>query len=57
MAHFGVSKVQPYLETCKTKQFWFTHVYPYKRFDDIRAVENDYPFRIHIARDDDEIVL
>jgi ribonuclease BN (tRNA processing enzyme) len=57
MAHFGVSKVQPYLETCKTKQFWFTHVYPYKRFDDIRAVENDYPFSIHIARDDDEIVL
>ena len=55
MAHFGVTALAPYLETLKTKQLWFTHVAPEKRFDDIHAIENDYPYEIKIAHDDDVI--
>lgn len=57
MAHFGTSAIKPYLETMKTKQIWFSHVAPEKRFGDIAAIANDYPFSIFIAHDNDEIVL
>ena len=57
MAHFGVSAVRPYLETARTKELWFTHVYPYHRFDDIEAAKADFPYPIHIAHDDDVIEL
>lgn len=57
MAHFGVSKVKPYLDICKTRHISFTHVAPAKRFDDIEAIKGVYPFEISIAKDDDEIVL
>ena len=57
MAHFGVTALRPYLGTFKTKQMWFTHVYPYRRFDSILEIQNDYPYEIRIAHDDDVIEL
>lgn len=55
MAHFGVSAVRSYLETARTKELWFTHVYPYHRFDDIEAAKADFSYPICIAHDDDVI--
>lgn len=55
MAHFGVPELTPYLETCKAKQFWITHLYPFKKFDDVKAIANTYAYPIYIAHDDDVI--
>lgn len=57
MAHFGMTAARSYLERVKTKAFWFTHVYPYRRFDDIEASKNDFAFPLFIAHDDDVIEL
>lgn len=57
MAHFGVTALTPYFEQIKTKNVWFSHVAPERRFDSIRELEGKYLFTAHIAHDDDEIVL
>lgn len=55
MAHFGVPELTPYLETCKARQFWITHLYPFKKFDDVKAIANTYAFPVYIAHDEDVI--
>ncbi|MBE6610101.1 MAG: MBL fold metallo-hydrolase [Ruminococcaceae bacterium] len=57
MAHFGVEQLMPYLKTCKAKSVYFTHIFPYSRFDEIRAVQNDFDYPITIVDDGSEIVL
>lgn len=57
MAHFGVEQLMPYLKTCKAKSVYFTHVFPYSRFDEIRAVQNDFDYPITIVDDGSEINL
>ena len=57
MAHFGVEQLMPYLKTCKAKSVYFTHIFPYHRFDEIKAVQNDFDYSITIVDDGSEIVL
>ena len=57
MAHFGVTALTPYLEKLKTKQIWFSHVAPARRFDSIKEIMGKYPYKICIAHDDDVIEL
>lgn len=57
MAHFGVEHLAPYLDTFAAKKLMITHVFPYKKFEDIAAVANNYPYPIEIAHDGDVIVL
>jgi len=57
MAHFGVEQLMPYLKTCKAKSVYFTHIYPYHRFDEIKAVQNDFDYPITIVDDGSEIEL
>ena len=55
MAHFGVKHIAPYLETCKAKEMWITHLYPYERFEEVKAIANKYAYPIYIADDNDVI--
>ncbi len=57
MAHFGVEQLMPYLKTCKAKSVYFTHVYPNHRFDEIKAIQNDFEYSITIVDDGSEIAL
>lgn len=57
LAHFGISDMIPYLDTCKAKALYFTHVEPDSKFDDIRAIDGKYPFSVNILNDSDEIEL
>lgn len=57
MAHFKMEHVAPYLEQCRAKTVYFTHVYPLSNFDDIRAAADNYPFPIRIVCDGDELML
>lgn len=57
MAHFGKTALTPILPTLKTKQMWMTHVWPLRRFDDVRAMENEYPYPIHLANDGDVFLV
>ena len=56
-AHFKMEHVAPYLERCRAKAVYFTHVYPLSNFDDIHAACGSYSFPIHIVCDGDELVL
>ncbi len=60
MAHFSPEEIRPYMERCKTRQWWFNHVNFRKageNFCHIRAMENDFSFPVHIANDNDEILI
>ena len=57
LAHFSLAELTPYLEACKAKSVYFTHVFPYSRFDEIKAVQNDFDYPITIVDDGSEIVL
>ncbi len=57
MAHFGVEQLMPYLSTCKAKSVYFTHVFPYHRFDEIKSIQNDFDYSITIVDDGSEIDL
>ena len=57
MAHFGVAQIAPYLETCKAKAVYFNHVYPFDKFDQIKALNGKYAFPVYLVADRDEINL
>ena len=59
MAHFTPEQVSPYAQRLKTKRLCFNHVYPFDKFDSIRAMDEskEYNFPISIAHDGDEIIL
>lgn len=57
MAHFGVDKVSPFLDRCKTKELWFNHVGYFSTFEEIEALNGKFKFNIKLAHDGDEIVL
>ena len=57
MAHFTPEQVTPYMETCRTKEFWFTHVFPLEKFEAIEAMDGKYPYPVKIAHDEDEIIF
>ncbi len=58
MAHFGTSKLAPYMEKCRAKKVFFNHVYPLKRYDDIK---NDfvgkYPIEFGFPSDGDSVEI
>lgn len=55
LAHFGIPELKPYLEKCKAKRLFFTHVFPLEKFDDIEKAKHDYTFPISAVNDDDTI--
>lgn len=57
MAHFGAEHISPYLDTCRAREVYFTHVYPFNKFEDIRRLDPEYGFPIHIVKDGDEIIF
>ncbi len=58
MAHFDASMIMPYMERCKTKQFWFNHVNntPVK-FRQIAEMDGMFSFPVRNAADNDTIEL
>lgn len=57
MAHFGVAELKPYLETCKAKQVYFTHVHPLTKYEEIEAMKPSYPFSIFSPSDGDSFTV
>ena len=59
MAHFTMDMLKPYLRKCTAKAVYFNHVYPLDKFNLIEAEDasGEYPFKMHIAKDRDEILL
>ena len=57
MAHFGADEIRPYLERCKAKDVYFTHVFPLDKYDAIKEMAKDLPCRIHTPNDGDSIEL
>ena len=57
MAHIKPENITPYLEKCRTKQFYFNHVYPFSKFDAIESMQGKYSYPVYIAHDKDEIIL
>jgi len=58
MAHFGAEEIIPFMEKCKTKEFWFSHVNrtPVK-FPQIAEMDGKFPFPVRNAKDNDTIEL
>lgn len=54
-AHYILSQLEPYLERMQTKELWFNHVN--SSFDELRALDGKYPFRVKIANDNDVIII
>lgn len=57
MAHFGVEDLKPYLEICKAKCVYFTHVYPLTKYEEIEAMKPSYPFSIVSPSDGDSFTV
>ncbi|MBR6794138.1 MAG: ribonuclease Z [Clostridia bacterium] len=60
MAHFDAEQIRPYMERCKTKQWYFNHASERKAgegFCIIREMGNRFGYPVFLARDNDEIVL
>lgn len=54
-AHYSIDTLISYLERMQTKELWFTHVN--SSFDELKALDGKYSFRVKIANDGDEIIL
>lgn len=57
MAHFELADLTPVLEDCKAKRVIFSHVYPLRKYDDIEAIKNSYPFEILTPKDGDVLEI
>ena len=55
MAHIGPRDILPLMASCRTKSFWFVHVYPFDKFDAIRAMDGQFPYPVLIAHDGDTV--
>lgn len=60
LAHFSADRIRPYMERCKTKQWWFNHVSNLatgEKLEAIQAMKNDFSYPVYAANDNDEILL
>lgn len=57
MAHFDAEDIRPYLERCKAKDVYFTHVFPLDKYEKIQAMAKELSVCIHTPNDGDQIVL
>ena len=57
MAHYNLEALKPYLDTCRAKRVWFTHVFPLKKYEDIESIKSEYPFEICCPKDGDTLTL
>ena len=55
LAHFTVDQIKPHLEQTKTKSFYFQHVYPLDKYEQIAKIHDKLPFPI-IAPSDGDVV-
>ncbi len=53
MAHFNAEHIKPYLDMCKAKKVFFTHVWPLDNYNDIEGFKDRYPFEIVAPNDGD----
>lgn len=56
-AHFSVEKLAACMDRVDTDIFSVTHIFPLTKIDELRGIEHNHPFRLHIAQDGDEIEL
>lgn len=57
MAHFAPEVVQPHLLTCKTKNFFFNHLFPMHKANAVLAMDKMVPFPVRHVNDGDVIYL
>ena len=57
MAHFKLPQLASYLETCRAKKVFFTHVFPLDNYNDIERAKSDYCFEIFAPSDSDVFVI
>ena len=55
MAHIGPRDVLPVMASCRTKSFWFQHVYPFDKFDAIDAMNGSFSYPVYTAHDGDTV--
>ena len=55
MAHFSPAALKPYLDTCKSKNVYFTHVFPLSKYDEIEKFKDVYSFGIFTPADGDSV--
>lgn len=55
MAHFSPAALKPYLDTCKSKNVYFTHVFPLSKYDEIEKFKDVYSFGIFTPEDGDSV--
>lgn len=53
MAHFGMEHLKPYLDSCRAKRVFFTHVFPLDKYNDIESIKGAYPFEVYTPDDGD----
>ena len=46
LSHFGIEHLAPYLESCRVKRIFFTHVFPLSKYEDIEGIKEKYPFEV-----------
>lgn len=57
LAHFGMEHLSPYLETCRAKRIFFTHVFPLSKYNDIEGIKGKYPFEVIAPCDGDTVEI
>ncbi len=59
LAHFGLDKIEKYMDALKTDRLWFNHVFPLEKFAEIASLKESkkYPYEIHIVKDADFLSL
>lgn len=46
LSHFGIEHLAPYLESCRVKRIFFTHVFPLSKYADIDGLRGKYTFEV-----------
>ena len=57
MAHFAPEHLSPYLENCRVKKIFFTHVFPLDKYDGIENLKGKYSFEIFSPHDGDTVEI
>ena len=57
LAHFGMEHLAPYLDECRAKKVFITHVYPVAKYEDVEKVKGNYPFALLTPADGDSVLI
>lgn len=56
-AHFPVATLESYMARVDTEVFAVSHVFPLEKYEQMKALEGKYPFRLWLPNDGDEMEI